>query len=348
MEIATQSIPLEVLLSNACKEISDENPLEYFSELYRTVSPLMMNELLVTSRNFLQKENKKNGTPVNVHFTIGGDGKTRSLYTGLIGGLLWLQDFITAAAPRLQIDAQEVATCLKVLRALDLPQATDSSSELTPNSSCRHYAYFLSSFVTWLSSGILSFKQKDKVRSNLELSRFLTGMALKSFPSIPYTAYYIGSIKTNDMFELSEKLSKLMDFSNYMGDLSVELNQPQFVVQSENAPLVGMAGHPLANMIYGQVMKDNVEWFGVFRNSDEFKRLCLNAGLTSVEVQKYVLVNSYDSHKHLLTKNNPISKFIESQNFTKEIFEMKDRLYSIEKDDDEIIEMLKPSSALVE
>jgi hypothetical protein len=215
----------------------------------------------------------------------------------------------------------------------------DSADKMTPNSTCRHYSYFLSDFVAWLSTGITAFKQKDKVRTNMELSRFLTGLALESFPSIPHTAYYIGTIKTNDMFNLSEKLAKAVDFTQYMSDKSIELNQPKFVVQTENSPLVGIAGHPLANMIYGQIRNDNVSWFGVFQESEEFKKMCINAGLVPSDVQKYVLVNGYESHKKNLLKNDPIAKFIESQKYTKEIFELRTKVYSIETD--EIDELLK-------
>jgi hypothetical protein len=207
------------------------------------------------------------------------------------------------------------------------------SPDLTMNSSCRHYSYFLSDFVAWLTSGITSFKQKDKVRTNMELCRFLTGLALESFPSIPHTAYFIGSTKTNDMFVLSEKLAKTIDFTKFMSEKSLELNQPKFVVQTENSPLVGIAGHPLANMIYGQIKNDNVNWFGVFQDSEEFRKLCLNAGLIPSDVQKYVLVNGYDTHKKNLIKNDPVAKFIESQNYTKDIFEMRNKVFNIETDE---------------
>jgi hypothetical protein len=177
----------------------------------------------------------------------------------------------------------------------------------------------------WMTSGISSFKQVDKVRINMELSKFLTGLALESSPSIPHTAYYIGSIKTSNMFNLSEK--------------SIELNQPKFVVQTENSPLVGIAGHPLANMIYGQIKNDNVNWVGEFQESEEFRKLCINAGVTCTDVQKYVLVNGIESHKKNLLRNDPIAKFIESQHYTKKIFELRTKIYSVETD--EIDEMLK-------
>jgi hypothetical protein len=124
-----------------------------------------------------------------------------------------------------------------------------------------------------------------------------------------------------------------------MTDKSIELNQPKFVVQTENSPLVGIAGHPLANMIYGQIKNDNVNWLGVFQDSEEFRKLCINAGLTPADVQKYVLMNGLESHKKNLLKNDPIAKFIEAHQYTKEIFEMRAKIYSIETD--EIDELMK-------
>jgi hypothetical protein len=338
-------LPLEIQLLNLCNAVPNENPLEFFDQLYKTISPNMMNFAVKESKALLQKENKKNGHNVNVFLTLGADNMQRALYTGAIGSILWLNSFIDKAASVNKIEKNDADVCKKVLRSLDLPSVSDafynenSLESFTPNSTLRHYSYFLSNFVVWMTSGITAFKQTDKVRTNMELCRFLTGLAIESFPSIPHTAYYIGSIKTNDMFTLSEKLAKTLDFTKYMSEKSIELNQPKFVVQTENSPLVGIAGHPLANMIYGQVKNDNVKWLGVFQESEEFRKLCLNAGLTSTDVQKYVLVNGMESHKKNLLKNDPIAKFIESQHYTKEIFELRTKIYSIETD--EIDEMLK-------
>lgn len=288
----------------------------------------------------LQKENKKNGKPVNVYLTLGSDGNTRSLYTGAIGTLLWLFDYIDVAGKSFGVSKTEIETTKKVLRAIKLPQAFDAKFNETEDkfeesSSCRHYASFLASLVAWFTNGTSLVTCKDKLRSNMELTRFLTGLALNSFPSIPFTAYFIGTIKTNDMMELAEKMSRVVDFNKYMTPESITLNQPKFVVQNECAPLVGISGHPLANTVLGQENNGNIEWFGLFQESDEFAKICQKAGVTVKDVKKYMYQTTETEHARNLEKGDKLAQFIQNQHFTKELFELRHKAYGLNDDEDD-------------
>ena len=331
---------LEQQLAAAIQSVPNESPIEYFNSMYKSISPVMVQEAVRVAKKELLKENKKNGKQVNVYLTLGSDGMQRSLYTGAIGSMLWLNDYLTIAGPQYGVSEAEIETAKKVLRACKLPQAFDAkfnekTQKIEESSSCRHYAAFLSSFVAWLTNGTTIVNCKNKLRTNMELTRFLTGLALNNFPSIPFTAYYIGTIRSLDMMELAEKMAKVVDFNKYMTPESITLNQPQFVVQNESAPLVGISGHPLANTILGQESNGSVQWFGLFQESEEFSKLCQKAGLTAYDVKKYMYQTTEREHRRNLEKGDKIAQFIQQQNFTKELYEMRLKHYGLEPEEDE-------------
>lgn len=332
-------LSIEQKLMQAIASVPNEDPIQYFNSMYKTISPVLVRESVRMAKRELQKENKKNGKPVNVYLTLGSDGNTRSLYTGAIGTLLWLFDYIDVAGKSFGVSQTDIDTTKKVLRAIKLPQAFDAKFNETEDkfeesSSCRHYASFLASLVAWFTNGTSLVTCKDKLRSNMELTRFLTGLALNSFPSIPFTAYYIGSIKTNDMMELAEKMSRVVDFNKYMTPESITLNQPKFVVQNECAPLVGISGHPLANTVLGQENNGNIEWFGLFQESDEFAKICQKAGVTVKDVKKYMYQTTEMEHAKNLEKGDKLARFIQNQHFTKELFELRHKAYGLNDEDE--------------
>ena len=330
------------ILQSKLHEIPTESPNEYLKYMYSTVHPGMVQLAVRDSKKILSRENKKSGKPVNVYLTLGSDGMTESLYTGAIAALLWLQEYIDIAKTTFNCTDAEIETTKKVLRTIGLPHPSDTrlddEGNIVAASTCRHYASFLGSLVQWLTTGVTSFKVQGKMKSNMELARFLSSVVLNNFPSLPFTAYYIGTVKTDDMMELTEKLSKTIDFSKFMTPESIELNQPKFVVQTENAPLVGISGHPLANMIYGQENNGNVEWFGLFQESEEFSKICIKAGVSSKDVKKYIYQTSWKEHQKKISEGNKLALFVQSQNIIKEVFEMRHKEYNIgieEEDENE-------------
>lgn len=338
--VKMNELSIEQKLMQIISSVPNEDPVEYFNSMYKTISPVLVQEAVRTAKRELQKENKKNGKMVNVYLTLGSDGNTRSLYTGAIGTLLWLIDYLEIAGNAFGVSQADIDTTKKVLRAIKLPCVFDakfneSEDKFEESSSCRHYASFLASLVAWFTNGTSLVTCKDKLKTNMELTRFLTGMALNSFPSIPFTAYYIGSIKTNDMMELAERMSTIVDFNKYMTPESITLNQPKFVVQNESAPLVGISGHPLANTILGQENNGNVEWFGLFQESEEFSKICQKAGVTAKDVKKYMYQTTKAEHAKNLERGDKIAQFIQTQHFTKELFELRHKSYGLDDESDD-------------
>lgn len=346
----SDSVSFQELLQRALLSVPNEDPVEYFNNMYKSISPALVQEAVRNARAELQKETKKyekNKTCklANVYLTLGADGFTQSLYTGVIGTLLWLNDYIDIAGEKFGISKNDLEITKRTLNSLHLPQAFDakfdeSTNQLTASSSCRHYASFLGSFVSWATTGCTKVQCKDQLRTNMELTRFLTGLALNSFPSIPFTAYHIGTTRVPDLIELAEKMSKVIDFTKYMTPESITLNQPQFVVQNESAPLVGIVGHPLANTILGQESNGNVEWYGLYQESEEFSKICQRAGINSKDVKKYMYTVSEPEHQKILAKGNAddrykVAKFIESQSLTKEIYQLRNKTMSINNTLDE-------------
>lgn len=329
---------LAQLFQEALATIPNEDPVEYFNNMYKSISPVMIQEAVRQARAELSRESKKNGQLANVFLTLGADSLTQSMYNGVIGTLLWIQDYIDMAGEKLGVSRNDLEITKRTLRALKLPQAFDakfneSTNTLEASSSCRHYAMFLSSFVSWCTTGCTKVVCKDRLRTNLELTRYLTALALGSFPSIPFTAYHIGSAKVPDLMELAEKLARVVDFTQYMTPESITLNQPQFVVQNESAPLVGISGHPLANTVLGQESNGNVEWYGLFQESEEFAKICQRAGVTAKDVKKYMYTVGETQHQRNLERGDKVAKFIESQQLTKEIYAMRNKTLGLDKED---------------
>lgn len=324
------------LLQSKLNEIPNEDPMGYIKYMYSTVHPGMIQLAFKDAKSVLAKENKKNGKPVNAYLTMGAEGMDQSFYTGVVAAFLWLQDYIDIAKTAFDCSQADVDTVKKVLRKIGLPSVHDArvekktDSTFVANTTCQHYAKFLGSVVQWASTGVTSTLIQGKMRSNLELSRFLSKLALGSFPSIPFTAFYIGSVKTNDMMELAEKMSRAVDFNKYMTPESVELNQPKFIVQTDNAPLVGITGHPLSNIVYGQENNGQVEWYGLFQESEEFNRLCVKNGVSAKDVKKYIYQTSWTDHQKNVTRGDRLALFIQSQNIVKEVFELRHKEYGID------------------
>jgi len=333
-----ESLPFELKLMHGTKSVSDENPMKYMDLMYKTINPEMLKIAVKDAKNVISKETKRKGKNYNVFMTIGGDGMHRAMYEGAIGALLWLPEYADRAKDIKKIDEKDIEIFKKVLRAIDLPTVSDVSS-----SSCRHYAFFLADFVRWLSTGVTSIKMREKMRSNMEMCRFLTATGMDSFPSIPFTTYYIGAVKHNDAMILTEKISKSFNFNKYMSKITRELNDPKFVVVPDNTPLVGIPGHPLANLILGELKNDNVEWLGAFVSNEEFSRICLEQGLTTKEVLNYIYTTSPEAHKTLHSRGNSIANFIENQHLAKQVFELRHKVYSVEKIDEEEIDKLLES-----
>ena len=388
MEELTFAQKLNILLN----EIPNEDPIDYFKYMYKTINVGTVRAAVESATNVLNKEKKNKGcNEANVYLTLGGDSNQRSLFTGFISGLLWLEQYINTSYDKFGVTKEDAETCKRVLRTMKLPSCgdiwreTDEEHEKRTkpiiekinqireeelkhgeelkheedkedinrkfdeqiemihntkyNATCKHYASFLFSYITWLSTGETAFPSDTRIRSNMELSRFLTNMSLNSFPAIPYTVYYVGTVKTNDMANLAERLHSCFDFKKYMSDESITVNQPQFVVQNRYAPLVGIAGHPLGNIIYGYESNGKTEWYGLFTSSDEFEKICIKNGVSSKDIKKYIYQTDPETHKRNLLKNDPIAQFINSQRLAKEIFETRHKFYDIEGISDEQYEL---------
>lgn len=387
MEELTFAQKLNILLN----EIPNEDPIDYFKYMYKTINVGTVRAAVESATNVLNKEKKTKGcNEANVYLTLGGDSNQRSLFTGFISGLLWLEQYINTSYDKFGVTKEDAETCKRVLRTMKLPSCgdiwreTDEEHEKRTkpiiekinqireeelkheelkheedkedinrkfdeqiemihntkyNATCKHYASFLFSYITWLSTGETAFPSDTRIRSNMELSRFLTNTSLNSFPAIPYTVYYVGTVKTNDMANLAERLHSCFDFKKYMSDESITVNQPQFVVQNRYAPLVGIAGHPLGNIIYGYESNGKTEWYGLFTSSDEFEKICIKNGVSSKDIKKYIYQTDPETHKRNLLKNDPIAQFINSQRLAKEIFETRHKFYDIEGLSDEQYEL---------
>jgi hypothetical protein len=160
----------------------------------------------------------------------------------------------------------------------------------------------------------------------MEMVRLLASTAQNHFPSVPFAAYFIGQIKNNNIFKCAEHMGKLIKFSDYMTTESILLNEPKFVVQTSNSPIVGVVGHPLTNTVVGQTTgTGGFEWLGLFEASDEFERICVSNGFTSQEVKKYLLGIDRNEHNKLCQQKDKLALFVESQHIAKQALELREQ-----------------------
>ncbi len=317
---------LNIYLQHLLSTVTPENPLDYFNDMYKSINPHCITVAKEEGKKILNNETQKKGDKqCNVYLTLGGDSINKFLMEGIIAALLWLPYYIQDVADVYKLSREEVDTTLKILNAVNLPKVFDAQVEqdgeqdIKQPSNCRHYASFLIAIIRWLTTGVTAFKQTGEPRTNMELVRYLAATSLNSFPSIPYCAYFIGQTKTNDMAKLAEKLAKSVNFQEFMSKDSYQINSPKFVVQTQDAPLVGISGHPLGELFVGMLddTTKKTEWLGVFVKSEQFEQLCTENGLSVNEVHEYVMGISKQQHTKILQdKKHPkrkIAEFIEKQ-----------------------------------
>jgi hypothetical protein len=334
-------------LCGLVSQIPDENPLEYFDKIYANIHPIMMSEAIKQAKTLIKAEESKskksqNADEVDVYLTLGGENLNKSFYTGVIATLLWLPEYLKQSVSKFGVSKIDADTCQKVLNACHLPVVHDVSEEVINGikvqvepSSVRHYSAFLASIISWCNSGITDFTVKGKQRSNMELARYLSSAALNTFPSIPFAAYHIGTVKSEAPFELAEKMGKSMKWTDYMSDENYQLNEPKFVCTVHDAPIVSIPGHPLTDTFVAEVRDGNAKWLGIFVENEEFVKLCAKEGLTTDEIKKYIIEHTLDEHRTLLAKHHPVAVFLEKQKMIKEAFKLKEKFScaNVPKDD---------------
>jgi hypothetical protein len=316
----------ERVINSAIRKIPPDDPMDFIHDLYKTVSPPFIRMCVDDARQVLQHENRKNGKAANCHFVLGSDGNTRSMFNGVIGALLWLQVYLDQMKEQGQVSDEDMATTKKVLSSCMLPSCVDEEKQAADEKrNCRDYASFLGSFVNWVirsgdSSSSTPGSDGDGVgedgdsKTNLELVRYLTASALGNFPALPFTAFFIGPVKTNDLMQLNQRMTTLIKWENYMSKQSVQLNQPRFIISMDDSPLIGNGGHPFANTLIGQ--EPNPEWFSLYIDSKEFERVVVGG-----DVRKYFAENTLSQHHWNLQQKCPLAMMIEGSKMLRVLFQ---------------------------
>lgn len=340
-----QELTFQELLGAYLGKIYPINPVEYFDKIYASINPGMMIEAIQEAKTIVEAENNKKakkGEQANVFVTLGGENLTQNFYTGVISTLIWLPNYIKEVSEKLQLSSHETDICLKMLKECKLPQIHDvynttvNNVNVTVNpSNTRHYAAFLSSIISWMNSGVTDFQVKGSMKTNGELCKYLSALAVDSFPSVPFASYYIGSCKTNDIFALSEKIGKSFDWTKYMTTDCYMLNEPKFVVTTDNAPIVSIAGHPLTDTFIAEIKDGDAKWVGLFIETEEFAALCAKEGLSTTMIKKYIINNTLQQHKDNLEKKDEIALFLEKNKIVKQCFDLRQKFSCLENQNNE-------------
>jgi len=341
-----KDIKLKDLLNAIVSTASTENPVDYFDKIYESINPIMMmNALeeakdLVNSENIVASKSKKPKENAEVFITLGGESITQNLYTGIIATLLWLPKYLKDCASKFDIDDHSLDVCLSVLNKCALPKIHDIKEEVVKGekveikpSNIKHYTAFLAAIISWLNDGVNMFKVNGMMKTNLELVRYLSAAAVGSFPAVPFGCYHVGSCKTTDIAKLAENLGKSFDWLKYMTDESYTINEPKFVVTTDNAPVVGIVGHPLTETFAVKTEDGISKWLGIFVETEEFNKMCAQSGFTCDQLKKYIITTSPKEHEEKLRQHDPIATFINKQRMTNEIFKLRHKFSSVKLDD---------------
>jgi hypothetical protein len=343
-----KDIKIKELLNAMVLNSSTENPVDYFDRIYESINPIMMLNALQEAKDLINNENavnsklKKPKENAEVFITLGGESMTQNLYTGIIAALLWLPKYLRDAASKYDIDEHSLDICLSVLNKCALPKIHDIKEEVIKGekveikpSNVRHYTAFLAAIVSWLNDGVNMFKVNGIMKTNLELVRYLSAAAIGSFPAVPFGCYHVGTCKTTDITKLTENLGKSFDWLKYMTDESYIINEPKFVVTTDNAPVVSIVGHPLTETFAVKTEDGISKWLGIFVETEEFNKMCAQAGFTTDQLKKYIITTSPAEHETRLKQHDPIAVFINKQKMTNEIFKLRHKFSSVKLDEDD-------------
>lgn len=330
------------ILNQIIAQLPNEDPLKYLENMYSSVHPGFIDYAITIGKDKLAKlNNKKGANQANVYFTLGSENYTRSRISGFLSGILWIEDYVRSKGEELGVTSEEIKTYCTVLRKMGLPQIVDTYCD-GKKYSIKTYEAVLSNWLLWLSVGSLASKTSSTssfvTRSNKEVCEVLTSSVMGSYPAIPFTSYYLGTIKSDeDVMGLAEKFYKDIKFDGKISDEFASINQPSYLVTSVNAPVVSMVGHPLCLHTIGLTDSNNpgsVEWFASFFANKEFEKICMKSNLTSKDVAKYMISTSLEKHQKNIENNLPIALFIRDQKIT-------DGIYNLLRKSDGLIEMSK-------
>lgn len=340
-----KDIKIKELLNAMVLNSSTENPVDYFDKIYESINPIMMLNALQEAKDLVANENatsaktKKPKENAEVFITLGGESMTQNLYTGIIATLLWLPNYLRDAASKYDIDDHSLDVCLSVLNKCALPKIHDVKEEVIRGekveikpSNVRHYTAFLAAIISWLNDGVNMFKVNGIMKTNLELVRYLSAAAVGSFPAVPFGCYHVGTCKTTDITKLAENLGKSFKWLDYMTNESYTINEPKFVITTDNAPVVSIVGHPLTETFAVKTEDGISKWLGIFVETEEFNKMCAQAGFTTDQLKKYIITTSPEEHENKLKQHDPIAVFINKQKMTNEIFKLRHKFSSVKLD----------------
>lgn len=314
------------LINTLIKEMPSEDPLKYLGNMYDSVNPAFINFAVSKAKEKAAELNNKKGTKeCQIFFEMGQENISRAKISSFFSGLLFIEDYVRSKGPTLGITPTEIKTFTDVMRRVGLPTLTDAYTQDGPVYSTKTYDAVLSAWLLWMSrASIVNRQGSEATRSNREVCDVLTSSALASYPGVPFTAYHIANIKTNeDIPTIAEKLYKGTKFDKFISDEFAAINEPKFVALTANAPVAAIAVHPLVFNATGLVdaNSNTVEWFSGFTQNAEFTKLCMKNNLTPKQVAVYMLSTSLEHHQRNIEAKHPVATFINEQGITRAVYE---------------------------
>lgn len=291
-----------------------------FNNMFKSVNPALVikaTENMKEQLSTFHKNIKPNFNDLNIYFAIGNRYASDEFYIGVISTLLWLRDYAADLAERQQINSDDVSFLDKLLDKMKIP------TKQSINSPAYLFGSMLMSITNWC--GNVSNNCKDllsEFKTNYDYSSYIAKYCIGSFPAVPFTCYYLGSVSDEDPYVLMEKIKLNINYEDYMSKESIYINNPRFLVLNAFAPITDCPYSPFCENYILQKHGASNEWISMFRDSEEFNKLCLDDNIDPDDVKKYTHITTYSKHKENVENKNPIALFIEKHIMFKNIFQL--------------------------
>lgn len=320
---------IEDSLKNEYKMFSHDKITTNFKDSFASINPACVLQAVEGMKKEIAKIDNNivpNYNDFNIYFTLGTRYCSDEFYIGALSALLWLKTYFHHLYETKTINADELEVANSVLSKGKIPNTEDIKPSY-------YYSSFLYSIGKWCNNvaTVKNFNKdeekndnsskNDSYKNNYDLASYLMKCCVGSFPAVPYSAYYVGSINNIDPQAFLSQLTNNLSFEKYFSKESIMVNNPKFEVMNAFSPITECAYSPFRELFVLQKEGVKTEWLTIFRDSEEFEKLCTEKGINVADVKKYTIGMTLSKHKENLTKNDKIAVFIDNSTGFKQLFE---------------------------
>lgn len=316
-------------LNSEYRMFAHDKIITNFKDSFVSINPACVIQAVECMKKEICKTNDHtvpNYNDFNIYFTLGTRYCSDEFYIGVLSALLWLKTYFQHLYEMKTINFDELEVVKSVFAKGKIPDTEDIKPSY-------YYSSFLYSIGKWCNSmaTVKNFNKDEEntnkessvatYKNNYDLASYLMKCSVGGFPAVPYSAYYIGSINNIDPQQFLSQINNNISFERFFTKESIMVNNPKFEIMNAFSPITECAYSPFRELFVLQKEGAKSEWITIFRDSEEFEKLCVEKGLNVEDVKKYTIGMTLSKHKENLAKQNPIATFIDSSTGFRQLFE---------------------------